>query len=529
MIYEMVDSSLLSLENQWRDLSVAFQRLAQTVPTGPLQNSIGNPAPNGVPRGLQADCEVERSAVNAGRQALQIPPRPLASALFAQAAVLFGDSDTERQRVAGIFGGLIGVPDSVEAGVCRTTLEQLSQFISNGLQEFEEVTSDEGQRFHVSGIRSSVDDIAAYPILTSGSEAIAPPSLPSSPFGSSPVSLKRVVDDAFRAVLGRLPKANDSRSFVAALGQSFQLEQIEGHVEFNWTPRSYAGQTELGGGVTGAQASLYTRSKVALDNALPLLDGLYPLLPDADEELVEAARMIVRSELKHVVDELGVEGGPRIPRVDDFFIALLDQPTTLDGGVIVPGGHLGYLRHVFGLTPDQVNTLEEEVNITNFISLQDYTLSIRTSWNSFRDQWFGRDLGTRLVLLSRALSVTAESVEEVYAAMDSVFVGSAERQVASFRTDDGRSVLVAELLSWINTFSIEEAPTLVHEGGRRGVEALVPTAQRLEVLVRRLIQSIPYDSTLPDGLRHPRVRHPLRELQTYLREVQRLAQDVRRP
>jgi hypothetical protein len=273
---------------------------------------------------------------------------------------------------------------------------------------------------------------------------------------------------------------------------------------------------------------LYTRAKIALENALPLLDGLYPLLPEADPELLYAARSIVRNKLIEVVNELGVEGGPRRARVDNLFHSLLEENVTDEEGTRSDEGYLGYLREVFGLTSDQVNTLEEETNTTNFIVLRDYITSLQVGWQNFRDDLFGKDLGTRLVLLSRALSVTAESVSEVYAAMDSVFVGAAERQVSAFPGLDGRPVLIEELLSWIVSFTSDEAPRLIYEGGRRGVAAIFPTVQLLERLTRRFIQSIPHEPSLPEGLRHPRVLNPLQELRAYLERVQQLAQDVRR-
>jgi hypothetical protein len=357
---------------------------------------------------------------------------------------------------------------------------------------------------------------------------MAPASVPTTQAGAGGLSLQRSIEGAMREVLGRLPKANDPRSFVAALNQSFQVKQIEGHVEVSWAPRSYAGQTDLGGGVTGGQASLYARAKVALDNSLPLLDGLYPLLPEADDDLVAAARAIVRNKFIEVVDELGVEGGPRIARVDDLFKTLLDEDVVDEEGTKSVNGYLGYLKEVFGLSSAQVNTLEEETNVTNFTVLEDYIISLRDGWNRFRDSLFGKDLGTRFVLLSRALSVAAESVGEVYAAMDSVFVGPAERQVAAFRDEDGKPVLIEELLSWIVTFTSEEAPRLIYEGGRRGVASVFPTAKLLESLTRRFIQAIPHEPSLPEGLRHPRVLNPLLELRAYLERVQQLAQDVRR-
>ncbi len=530
MIYEMVNNCLESVENQWRDLSRAFQRLAGSLPVGdPRIPNVGNPDATGVANGLQLDCDDEQARLESLR--IGLPGLRPVTLLFTTATGILQDSETERGNVESTFVGLFGLAaptDSVEIRVCREQLADLGEFIAQCLQEFDEVTSPEGQRFSIKGIGDSAENIASYPILTS-EFSLSAPSLPTGPTSGGAVPLQRTLEGALREVLGRLPKPNDPRSFMAALNQSFQVVEVEGHVEFTWTPRSYAGQTELGGGVTGAQASLYTRGKVALDNSLPLLSGLYPLLPDADEQEVYAARAIVRDQLIEVINEFGLEGGPRVQRVENLFELLLEQDTTGINNQIIPGGKLGYLESVFGLIPGQVNTLEEETNVTNFVVLRDYVTSLRNSWNEFRTVWFGRDLGTRLVLLSRALSVVAESVDEIYAAMNSVFVGPAERQVASFRSEDGRPILVEELLSWVVTFASEEAPRLVHEGGRRGVETIIPTAQRIEGLVRRFIQSIPYEPALPDGLRHPRVRHPLQELRNYLQQVQQLAQDVRRP
>ena len=41
---------------------------------------------------------------------------------------------------------------------------------------------------------------------------------------------------------------------------SFPLT-VGGHTEAAWTPRTYSVQTDLSGGVTGAQASLYERRR----------------------------------------------------------------------------------------------------------------------------------------------------------------------------------------------------------------------------------------------------------------------------
>lgn len=132
------------------------------------------------------------------------------------------------------------------------------------------------------------------------------------------------------------------------------------------------------------------------------------------------------------VNELGVEGGPRVPRVDSLFEQLLGTAPVFDPERT--GGQLGILAQQFGLQRRRINTIDEEQNLTNFIILVEYVLSLKTSWDTQRG-FFTRTgktepfFGTQLVLVSRALSVVAESVQEVYAAMDSVFVGPAERQV----------------------------------------------------------------------------------------------------
>jgi hypothetical protein len=88
-------------------------------------------------------------------------------------------------------------------------------------------------------------------------------------------------------------------------------------------------------------------------------------------------------------------------------------------------------------------------------------------------------------------------------------------------------VLVGELLSWISDFATEEAPRLVHDGGRRGATAVIPTAKKLKDLVGRFERSLDFEPDLPAGMRQARVRNPLRELQQHLVRIERLANDVR--
>src|SRR5262249_52349669 len=157
-----------------------------------------------------------------------------------------------------------------------------------------------------------------------------------------------------------------------------------------------------------AQASIYARAKSALDQVGPLLSALVPLDPAADPQDTEAIRTIVRAELDELVAELAVEGGPRIHRVDELFDLLVGgqrRQIRLDADLVE--GQLGLLRDRFGLTPDRINTLDEERIVTNFQILVDQVLSLDASWQSDRDLFSGTgprvSLGTTLIRLSRSL------------------------------------------------------------------------------------------------------------------------------
>jgi hypothetical protein len=103
-------------------------------------------------------------------------------------------------------------------------------------------------------------------------------------------ALGPVVTRALQDVLGWKINDNDAKGFLGALNQSFKLTLVEGHIRSEWTPRSYAVSSDLGNGISGAQASLYTMARTLLDKALPIIDGLYALDPAADQEYVAALK-----------------------------------------------------------------------------------------------------------------------------------------------------------------------------------------------------------------------------------------------
>jgi hypothetical protein len=378
------------------------------------------------------------------------------------------------------------------------------------------------------GINDGVQSINAYPLLTT---EIAAASMGGGIF-AAPTDIGQQVDAAFREVIGRLPRADDPRTLQAALANTFTITEEKGMKSVAWRPRTYGGQTQLGGGVTGAQASLFARAKDAADTIVPLLNSLVPVLPDADPEETAAARSMVISQFEAVLEEFATEGGPTADRVDRLLNTLLIDTNTGAAGTPVTGGLVGLLGFTYGFvtalgTPrtQLINTLLEEEQHSTYVLIQDYITSVRTSWIAFRTL-LSADFGTRLVLLSRALQVTGESVDEVLRAMDSVFFGSAERAVTSFTTRAGNPMLVSELLSWVQRFALEDAPALVRDGGRRGLGPVIADAARLNPLLEDLLNNL-NDPAMPAGIRQARVQNPLRELGTYLARVEQLAQSIR--
>lgn len=448
-----------------------------------------------------------------------------------------GGGNSIRSMFEELFGTAkkepgVEILDGFKAAVdnCRERIDDLERFINLQLEQLIVVDSEPGLRANVAGIRAGVEDLGSFPILTSelggfgssgGSVGYAQPA------GGANNGYRQLIDNTLRQVIGRVPRLADTGSFVSALKQSFEITEVDGGTQYKWLPRTYAGQAELGGHITGAQASLYAQASAGLDRSLDLLNALEALNPAADEEEMDAALVIVTTELTQVVSELKIEGGPRVPRVDQLFEQLVGKdpdPGRADGRGV--GGDLGHLRDTYGLVDANINTLDEEGIVSNFIAVQDYVLATRTSWIQFRKLWQGQDLGTRFVTLQRALSVVNDSVQEVYAAMDSVFVGAAERQVAKFpMRKRGGTMAVEELLSWIVGFATDEAPKLIRDGGRRGVTAIQPTAVLLEELVSDLLAA----NTIPAGMRHARVRRPLEEVRGFLDDIQTLADEVRRP
>jgi hypothetical protein len=209
--------------------------------------------------------------------------------------------------------------------------------------------------------------------------------------------------------------------------------------------------------------------------------------------------------VRQIVNELGMPGGPRVELVDSAFSLLTGQqfgPAQgfssgiapprgfAPAGVILnrfghvpvafapPGqtaddipGQLGALRDRFGLTDDNVNTVEEEQVRTAFLTLVDLIVDLQRSWQQQRVA-FGSDvgrgfLGTELVLINRLMAASAEQVDELEAVLESALVSAAERQTIEL---DTRTRLTLDgLLGWMRSFLTEDGPRIARDTGRDGL------------------------------------------------------------
>jgi hypothetical protein len=436
----------------------------------------------------------------------------------------FQNGDWVHVTVTGLTSTVSGVTETLEGG--RVSF---ARQVPGGGTDFRRATRD-------------VEDAVTYPVLT---ESVSFPRSGGGPTtGASSSqgggSLGQTAALAIGDVLGWKVSATDPKGFVGALTQAFTLTEVEGRVESSWNPRTFAVQTDLGGGITGAQASLYTRAKDALDQSLQLLDGLYPLDPEADPEYVKALREMARSQMTEIVKEFGAVGLPSILRIDTYFDILLGQhpsrsaPVQFDPDQI--GGTLGEVRDTYGIqfrgNPFN-NSIEDEQDITNFRVISDYMTSLMQSWIANREFFIVSPnriafFGTQLVLISRQLNVIAETVDEVRFALDSVFIGPNERQalLLKFRDHDFPPMFLEDVLEEIEKFVEDEGPRLLRDGGKIAVtNNILPVVRALKSMIEQA-RDPENRRQLPDGFSTARVRHSLDDLRDQLGELIKLTTQV---
>lgn len=333
--------------------------------------------------------------------------------------------------------------------------------------------------------------------------------------------LQTIVDNAFTDVLGRNLNVGNLKTFIASLEQAFPGEQDGAKTKYLWNPRTYAVLSELGGGISGAQASIYHQARSAWEDIEPLLNNLTPITLKADTEKAEAIRAIVQTEMIELVNELGYEGGPRVQRVDYLFRILGDENS----------GLVEQLKDAFAIDRKDVVTVEDEEQYTHQIMIENRIEALKQSWEKIKIEFIDSEqkyFGTQLVLISRSLAVVADAVEETMNVMDSVGLGPSERKTLLLEWNDTnnknqkQSLLLGDMLEWIQAFARDEGPRLAVNGGVPGVKVIAETAKELEQLVKTASTSKQKNI----GFNRQRVENSLKVLVSHLADVQKRAKDA---
>jgi hypothetical protein len=310
--------------------------------------------------------------------------------------------------------------------------------------------------------------------------------------------LERQVANAITQVLGRAPGSSPA-NFLNALKEAFPTNN-DGKVSFqpsrsvvslysnNSNNPTMAGEMSAGlvGQLSAAQATLYRQTSIIVADALQVLAGLQPFVPEAQTDKVEALRALIKSEIQVLVDEFGRIDEPRADRVNTYF----DQ---LQG----PNGHLIQFGQRAFLDRSLVipATVEDETQIAGFDLLKNYVNTLNQIWDIYQDKASSPkflnypEFSLRLSRASVLLSVIVEGNANFMAALDSIgFTETERRSSASRFTTLGKSqpglpplpdITVNDLNEWIDRFASLEAPANLADSGQYGLEFVTDQAHGL--------------------------------------------------
>ncbi len=353
--------------------------------------------------------------------------------------------------------------------------------------------------------------------------------VPCQPLPAGAAPLPAVVEGALRDVLGWEPRSSDPRGFVSVLNQAIRSEEVAGGGEWNWTPRDYAAPHQPVGNTSGAQAVVLPRAKAMVERALPLLDALKPFSPDDDKQRaihIHNSHLVVRHDLERLVHDIN-RRNPNPRYVGDRFNDLLGARSRSVGIVSVKGS-LEILGDRLMMQPELVGSVAEQRNLTRFLILVDDLYRMRAMWAAALVHTRMRPPATALGHCALTLAQLAESVNEVYLAMDAVFLGPAERQVISLCFEGERQLSLSELLDRVDRFATEDGAGLIAEGKVAGVAKLRADADHLRGLVAGTVVPPQDPERLPAGYQTASVQRALAELATGLNEAVKHAEDATR-
>lgn len=258
---------------------------------------------------------------------------------------------------------------------------------------------------------------------------------------SSPTSttnlLERQVDRALTQVLGRSP-GRGAMNFINALNASFpaalngqspalassptqMLDYLSNSSGSN--SNQLAGLTARSSDISSRQDALRRSTSVIMTDALQVLEGLQPFVPQADIDRVESLRGLIRTQLKVLGEEFRRVDEPRTERVEAYLSFL--------GDYIAELGRQAYLND-----STLAAVVEDEDQVTKFELLRTYVQMIGEGWKRYyRSEKSGRtvSLSERVDRARVLLPVVAQATADFSNALESVGLSENERRSRASR------------------------------------------------------------------------------------------------
>ncbi len=345
--------------------------------------------------------------------------------------------------------------------------------------------------------------------------------------------MERQIARAFNQVLGRAP-GRGVDSFMSALNGAFPLTATSEGQQVAFTPaksvvsvyapgnssqNGYSNGSSAGSGLNGQlparQAALYRQVSILVGDALGVLAGLQPFVPEANSEQVEALRSQIQTELVAQRDEVGRIDEPRPERVRAYFDSLILHITEF--------GRRSFLNR-----RDLIATSSDEAQIAGFELLKNYTSTLRDIWDRFynddRSVSAAPSLGERVERANILLPIIAQGVNDFEAAMDSVDFTESDRHSTATKfsglidpdvplgawtiTQAGKSpavidfasplmlqltqpdMTVYDLTEWLDRFSTVEGPTSLADSGQYGLDFVTDQADTLFWMIVPIVTHI---------------------------------------
>ncbi len=389
-------------------------------------------------------------------------------------------------------------------------------------------------------------------------------------------SMKRQVERAITQVLGRAT-GNDPNVFMNALTSAFPTTPTTEGPAVALTParsvislyradgtadNAYSSSGKNGGytgTISARQANLYRQATVIARDAIRVLNGLTPFVPEAESDQVEALRALIRSEINALMEEFGRVDEPRNERVLSYFSALRIHTA-------------GFGRRAFLDDPSRAATVEDEAQVAGFELLGSYVVNLRSAWDTFFDKDAGKSspsfsLSERVERANVLLPVIAQVNTDFEAAMDSVGFAESERRSMNAHftalerdtaegSSEGQSqeerttplinpqkqllpdidsflpnITVYDLTEWVDRFATIEGPASLAGSGQYGLDFVADQADRIFWVIVPVVAHLKNDvairpsasPSLELSLSNERVRFALNNLLGQMNELAKLA------